>query len=282
MYAFYKVDVWRKGENRLDLVIDVGNTNIVFGVYQQEQLLHAWRAATDRNKTEDEYGMLLKWYLQDVGLTLEQISDVIISSVVPPVAQSLSRMCERYLHVQPMIVGPGVKTGLNVRTENPREVGADRIVNAVAAIALYGPPLIIVDFGTATTFCAVNAKGEYLGGVIAPGIQISTEALYARTAKLPRVELVTPERVIGKNTVASIQSGILYGFVGQVDGIVRHMKQEMIRFGEVPHGTHIKVVATGGLADWVASKSETIEVVNGLLTLEGLSLILRRNRPHSR
>ncbi len=263
---------------RLDLVIDVGNTNIVFGVYQQEKLLHAWRAATDRNKTEDEYGLLLKWYLQDVGLTLEQISDVIISSVVPPIIQSLTRMCERYLQLQPLIVGPGVKTGLNVRTENPREVGADRIVNAVAAIHLYGPPLIIVDFGTATTFCSVNTKGEYIGGVIAPGIQISTEALYARTAKLPRVELVTPGRVIGKNTVASIQSGILYGFVGQVDGIVRRMKQEMVHFGEADSASEITVVATGGLADWVADESETIDVVNGLLTLEGLSLILQRNR----
>ena len=263
----------------MDLVIDVGNTNIVIGVYQEGKLLHYWRAATDRLKTEDEYGMLLKWFLQDVGLNLAHIKDVIISSVVPPIVQSLSRMCERYLQVQPMIVGPGVKTGLNVRTENPREVGADRVVNAVAAIALYGPPLIIVDFGTATTFCAINDKGEYLGGAIAPGIQISTEALYARTAKLPRVEIVKPGRVIGKNTVASIQSGILYGFVGQVDGIVRRMKQEMVRLGEVDGDeSRITVVATGGLAGWVASESEMIDKVNPLLTLEGLSIILQRNR----
>lgn len=262
----------------MDLVIDVGNTNIVFGVYEHGRLLHSWRAATDRQKTEDEYGMLLKWFLQDVGLSLEQITDVIISSVVPPLVQSLSRMCERYLRLQPMIVGPGVKTGLNVRTEHPREVGADRVVNAVAAIALYGPPLIIVDFGTATTFCAVNERGEYLGGAIAPGIQISTEALYARTAKLPRVEIVKPGRVIGKNTVASIQSGILYGFVGQVDGIVRRMKQEMVRLGEAGDESRITVVATGGLAGWVASESETIDHVNPLLTLEGLSIILQRNR----
>ncbi|OUM85290.1 MAG: pantothenate kinase [Bacillus thermozeamaize] len=272
----------------MDLVIDVGNSNIVLGIYQDGQLLHAWRAATDRRKTEDEYGMLLKWYLQDVGLSLEQITGAIISSVVPPLVQPLARMCQKYLKLHPLIVGPGVRTGLNVKTENPREVGADRIVNAVAAIALYGPPLIIVDFGTATTFCAVNSQGEYLGGAIAPGIQISTEALYSHTAKLPRVEMVNPGRVIGKNTITSMQSGILYGFVGQVDGIVQRMKKEMEEMeamhempGKQPSTRRITVVATGGLAEWVAGESETIDLVNPLLTLEGLYLILQRNRHHS-
>ena len=252
------------------LAIDVGNTHIMLGIYKEEKILVYWRLATRRDSTEDELGMIVKNLLHNSRLGVKDIEAVIISSVVPPLMYSLERMAVKYFHVEPLIVGPGVKTGLNIKYDNPREVGADRIVNAVAAFNLYGGPLIIVDFGTATTFCAISESGDYLGGVIAPGIGISLEALFEKAAKLPRVEIVRPPRVIGKDTVASMQSGIIYGYVGQVDGIVKRISAEL---NEKP-----LIIATGGFASLIASESETITKVNSLLTLEGLRIIDSMNR----
>mgnify|MGYP000126448784 FL=1 len=251
--------------------VDVGNTNIELGVYEGKNLLARWRMGTDKEKTSDEFGMFFAGLFRNENLDIQKTEAVIISSVVPPIMYSLEHAIRKYFKVEPMIVGPGIKTGINIKYENPREVGADRIVNAVAAYEIYGGPVIIIDFGTATTFCAVSSKGEYLGGVICPGIKISAEALFQRTAKLPRIELVKPEHVIGRNTVASMQSGIVYGYVGQVDYIVRRIKKEMKEEG-------IKVIATGGLARLVAAESETIDEVNGLLTLEGLRIIYEKNK----
>ncbi len=251
------------------LAIDIGNTNIMLGVYNGENLEMWWRISTNRNQTEDEYGVIIRNLFQQNGLQAECITSMIMSSVVPPLRFPLTKMAEKYFHLSPLIVGPGVKTGLNIVMDNPREVGADRVVNAVGGIELYGGPLIIVDFGTATTFCAISEKEEYVGGSIAPGIGISTEALFQKAAKLPRVEVVKPRRVIAKDTISSIQSGIYYGFVGQVDGIVKHMIKEV---QQKPF-----VVATGGLAGLIAKESETIEEVNYFLTLEGLRLIFNKN-----
>lgn len=250
-------------------VLDVGNTNTVLGVYEGETLKHHWRIETNRNKTEDEYGMMIKSLFQHDGLQFEQIEGVIISSVVPPIMAALERMCEKYFHVKPLVVGPGVKTGLNIKYENPREVGADRIVNAVAGIHEYGTPLIIVDFGTATTYCYIDENAHYMGGLIAPGIGISTEALYTRASKLPRIEITRPESVVGKNTVSAMQAGILYGYVGQVEGIVSRIKKEW--------NANPTVIATGGLAGLVAKECSMIDVVDPDLTLKGLLLIYKRN-----
>ena len=252
------------------LVIDVGNTNMVLGVYKDTELLDHWRISTDRQRTTDEYGVLIRelFYLND--LRADDINAIIISSVVPPVVPTLERMCQRYFGLSPMLIGPGVKTGMDIRYDNPREVGADRIVNAVAAYEKYGGPVIIVDFGTATTFCAVDAKGVYLGGSICPGIGISTEALVQRTAKLPRIELKRTDSVICRNTIESMQAGVFYGFVGQVEGIVSRMRREL--------DMSARVVATGGLAVVIAPATKTIDVVEPMLTLEGLRIIYERNR----
>lgn len=252
------------------LVIDVGNTNIVLGVYKDTELLDHWRISTDRQRTTDEYGVLIRelFYLND--LRADDINAIIISSVVPPVVPTLERMCQRYFGLSPLIIGPGVKTGMDIRYDNPREVGADRIVNAVAAYEKYGGPVIIVDFGTATTFCAVDAKGVYLGGSICPGIGISTEALVQRTAKLPRIELKRTDSVICRNTIESMQAGVFYGFVGQVEGIVSRMRREL--------DMSARVVATGGLAVVIAPATKAIDVVEPMLTLEGLRIIYERNR----
>lgn len=252
------------------VVMNIGNSNIVMGVYEGESLRYHWRFSTDRNKTEDEFGMLVKSLFDSVGLALHQVSGVIFSSVVPPMNFIIERMCEKYLHRKALVVGPGIKTGLNIKYEYPREVGSDRIVNAVAAIRDYGTPLIVVDFGTATTFCYIDEKGQYWGGAIAPGIRISTEALVSRTAKLPRIEMAKPASVVGRNTVAAMQSGIYYGFVGQVEGIVRRIMAES--------GAEPQVVATGGLASLVANETECIHVVDPDLTLKGLRLIYERNQ----
>lgn len=250
-------------------VFDVGNTNIVLGVYDKEELKHHWRIETNRNKTEDEYGMMIKNLFDSANLSFSEINGIIISSVVPPIMFALERMCNKYFHVKPMVVGPGMKTGLNIKYENPREVGADRIVNAVAAIHEYGSPLIIVDFGTATTYCYINEQNQYMGGAIAPGIGISTEALYSRAAKLPRIEIVRPDDIIGKNTVSAMQAGILYGYVGQVEGIVNRMKAQSV--------VKPTVIATGGLATLIAEESNAIDIVDPFLTLKGLKLIYKRN-----
>lgn len=250
-------------------VLDVGNTNTVIGVYEGEELKHHWRVETSRNKTEDEFGMIFKSLLEHVGLSFKDFEGIIISSVVPPIMFSLERMCQKYFHLKPLIVGPGIKTGLNIKYENPREVGADRIVNAVAGIHLYGSPLIIVDFGTATTYCYINEDKQYMGGAIAPGISISTEALYSRASKLPRIEIARPDGVIGKNTVSAMQAGILFGYVGQVEGIVNRMKKQ----SDVPP----KVIATGGLAALIGNESDVIDIVDPFLTLKGLHLIYMKN-----
>ncbi|GAA0320641.1 type III pantothenate kinase [Bacillus carboniphilus] len=251
-------------------VLDVGNTNIVLGVYEKEELKYHWRAETNRHKTEDEYAMLVKGLFEHAGLSFSDIDGIIISSVVPPIMFSLERMCIKYFDIQPLVVGPGVKTGLNIKYDNPKEVGADRIVNAVAGIYDYGSPLIIVDFGTATTYCYIDEHKQYIGGAIAPGIGISTEALYSKAAKLPRIEIARPDQIIGKNTVSAMQSGILFGYVGQVEGIVTRMKNQ----------SNVKptVIATGGLAELISKECDVIDVVEPFLTLKGLRLIYERNK----
>lgn len=251
------------------LVFDVGNTNMVIGVFDQEKLLTHWRIRTDVQRTADEYGIMLHGLFVYHKLQDENINAVIISSVVPSLNMELEWMCQRYFACKPIVVGPGTKTGLSIKYDNPREVGADRVVNAVAAYHKYGAPLIIVDFGTATTFCVVNKAGEYLGGAIAPGIRISTDALVSRASKLPRVELAIPKSLIGKNTVMSMQVGIMYGFVGQVEGIVNRMKKEI--------DGDVKVIATGGLAFLIASETDSIDLIDEFLTLDGLRLLYELN-----
>ncbi len=253
------------------LVMDVGNTNIVMGVYRGKELVAHWRMATNISKTSDETGMFIVNLFHLNKLDIDEINDVIIASVVPPVMYSLEHAVRKYIKLEPILLEPGIKTGINIKYENPREVGADRIANAVGGCEIYGGPLIIVDFGTATTFCAVSAKHEYLGGLICPGIKISADALFQNCAKLPRIEIEKPGSVIGKNTVHSMKSGIVYGYVGQVDYIVKRMKVEM-------NEKKYTVVATGGLARFIAEESETIDEVNGLLSLEGLRIIYEKNK----
>ena len=255
------------------LVIDVGNTNIVLGVYDGKKLINDWRVATNKDKTSDEYGLVIDQIFNYHGLKTSDIDAVMISSVVPPLMYTLQAVSKKYFKSDPYIVGPGIKTGMNIKYDNPKEVGADRIVNAVAAYEQYGGPIIVVDFGTAITFCAISKSGEYLGGAIAPGIKISSEALFMRTAKLPKVEIVKPDRVICKNTVSSIQAGLIYGYVGLVDNIIAKMKEELSEEGEVK-----TVVATGGLASLISSESKYINRIDKLLTLEGLRIIYDRNK----
>lgn len=250
-------------------VLDVGNTNTVLGVFEGDNLKYHWRIETNRNKTEDEYGILIKALLEHENLSFADIKGVIISSVVPPIMRAFETMCRKYFQKKPLIVGPGIKTGLDIKYENPREVGADRIVNAVAAAHEYGNSLIIVDFGTATTYCYVNERGQYMGGAIAPGIGISTEALYTKASKLPRIELAFPHEIIGKNTVSAMQSGILYGYIGQVEGIVSRMKETVT--------DNPKVIATGGLAALLSQHSTIIDEIDPFLTLKGLYLLYKRN-----
>jgi len=253
------------------LVIDVGNTNIVLGVYKGEKLLDSWRIDTDENKTSDEYSILINQLLLFSEIKASEIEDIIISFVVPNIRHSLGNTIRKLFNKEPLVVGPGVKTGMNIKIDNPKQVGADRIVNAIAAYEKYGGPLIVVDFGTATTFCAIAEDGSYLGGTIAPGIKISGDALFDKAAKLPRVELVKPGKTICKDTVSSIQSGIIYGYVGLVENIVNKMISEL-------NGGKVKVVATGGFATLIASETNCIHVVDRLITLEGLRIIFNRNK----
>ena len=237
------------------LVFDVGNTNMVIGVYEAKKLIKNWRINTDIHKTSDEYGMLINNLLAYDKIDIKSIDDVIISSVVPNVMHALENFCIKYCEKKPMIVGPGIKTGLNIKYDNPKQVGADRIVNAVAAIEKYGSPLIIVDFGTATTFCAISEKAEYLGGTICPGLIISSEALFNGAAKLPRVELTKPGKTICKTTVEAMQSGIIYGYVGQVEKIISIMKKEL-------GSEDVKVIATGGLSSLIHSETDSIDYID--------------------
>ena len=236
------------------LVFDIGNTNMVLGVYDGENIVRDWRINTDLNKTSDEYGVLIKSLFDASNISLSVVDAIIVSSVVPAVMHSLENFCRKYCNISPMVVGPGIKTGLNIKYEDPKMVGADRIVNAVAAISKYNCPVIIIDFGTATTYCAVSKKGEYIGGAISPGMKISSEALFQKASKLPRVELVTPETVICKDTVSAMQAGIIYGYAGQVEKIVGLMKKE--------------------LKD---EETLVIDVIDPNLTLEGLRIIYEKN-----
>ena len=270
------------------LALDVGNTNTVLGLYRlnddpeasatgpgreggnKPELAAHWRVTTHHNQTSDEYGVLFVNLFEMNGLAPSQVHHIIISSVVPPVESTLRQVCENYFHVEPMFVEPGIKTGMPVLVDNPTELGADRLADSIAAFDKYGGPCIVVDFGTATKFEAISAKGEYLGGAIAPGLGLSADALFSRAARLSRVAIKRPAKVIGTNTVAHLQSGLYFGFIGLVDGILERMIAEL---GETP-----KVIATGGLASMISEGSRYITVIDDMLTLHGLRILFERNR----
>ncbi|NLD19557.1 MAG: type III pantothenate kinase [Clostridiales bacterium] len=258
------------------LAFDVGNTNIVLGVFEEGKMVTNWRLETDNNKSADEYGMIVGQLFRYEGLKPEDVKDVIISTVVPSVLYTLQHLSQKYFNKKAIVIGPGIKTGLVVKYDNPKQVGSDRIVNAVAAHAKYGGSLIIIDFGTATTFCAVSEKAEYIGGTIAPGLKISSEALFEKTAKLPKVELEDPGHVICRNTINSMQSGLVYGHMGVVDYIVGKMKKELMEYSQ--SDKEPKVIATGGLATLIDSGIDCIDHVDKMLTLEGLEIIYEKNR----
>ncbi len=252
------------------LTMDIGNTNIKTALFEGMETVEYWRVSTNRSMSSDEYGILLLNLFAHKGIRAEQVEGIMISSVVPQINFTIEHMCRTYFNMEPRIIGPGVKTGINIKYENPRELGSDRIANAVAAYELYGGPCITIDFGTATSFGAISARGEFLGGAICPGLKLAAEALTERAAKLPRFELAKPESVIGKNTVTNMQAGIVYGYIGQINYLVERMKREL-------GAPNAKVIATGGLAVLVAEESSAIDVMDGLLTLKGLCLIHRKN-----
>lgn len=252
------------------MVLDVGNSNTKIGVFVGSALVHHWRISTVQERTTDELGIVTLGLVKDAGVLPKDLAGIVISSVVPPIMPAIERMCKQYFGISPLIVGPGVRTGLDIKAESPRDVGADRIVNAISAVVSYGPPLIIVDFGTATTFCVVDDSGHYVGGAIAPGVRTAADALFESAAKLPRVELARPKTVIGKNTVTGVQSGVVYGFASLVDGMVEHIAHEL--------PLSFTVVATGGLAELIAPQSKSISHIHPLLTLEGLRILWERNR----
>lgn len=249
--------------------IDIGNTNITLGLYDGKELGCSWRLTTDARRTADEYGLQMVGLLSHSGIKAQEIGDACLASVVPPLAGRWVELCRRYLNVTPLLVDAGVKTGVRIRYDDPRAVGADRVADAVAAFRLYGGPACIVDFGTATTFDAISAEGEYLGGAIAPGIEIASEALFSRTAKLPKVDLMRPPAAIGTNTVHSIQAGLLFGYVSLVEGMVSRFRKEL--------GPEMKVIATGGLAEVIAKETQAFDVIAPWLTLDGLRMIYEMN-----
>lgn len=252
-------------------VLDIGNTNTVLGVFKDDQLKYEWRIQTDRHKTEDEFGILVKSLFDFKGIDFSEIEGIIISSVVPPIMKALEKMCHIYFHITPLVIGKEqVNSFLEIKYPQPKEIGADRIVNAVGAIQIYGAPLIIIDFGTATTFCYVDEQQAYHGGIITPGIKISMDALYSHASKLPKIEIEKPENIIGQSTIEAMQSGVYYGYVGQVDGIVTRMKEQT--------RNNPTVIATGGLAPLIACSSETIEHIETHLTLKGLYSIYQKNK----
>ena len=252
------------------LAIDVGNTHTVVGLFEGDGLKRHWRILTEHSRTADEYSVVLWNLTRMAGVEAEEISGIVVSNVVPPLQSVIEAMCRQAFGQDPVVVGPGTRTGMPILSDNPREVGADRIVNAVAGYERTGTTCIVVDFGTATTFDVVSGKGEYLGGVIAPGIGISLDALFSRTARLQAVELVRPPRVVGRNTIHSIQSGVFFGYVSMVDGVVRRIRGEL--------GEDARVIATGGFGELIARESEVVEESNEFLTLEGLRIIYERNR----
>ena len=256
------------------LALDVGNTNTVLGLYKlandRPELAAHWRVTTHHTQTSDEYGVLFVNLFQMHGLAPSQVTHIIISSVVPPVESTLRQVCEHYFHLEPLFVEPGIKLGMPLLIDNPAELGADRAANGVAAFARYGGPCVVIDFGTATTFDVVSAKGEFLGGVIAPGLGISADALFSRAARLARVNIKKPAKAIGTNTVTNLQSGIFWGYIGLVDGILARVLEEL--------GGQANVVATGGLATLIADDSKYITKVDHLLTLDGLRIIYQRNQ----
>jgi len=259
------------------LAVDIGNTNICLGVFKDKKLLHSWRLVTNKETTSDEYGLKILTLLEHAHLQTKMIKNTIVSSVVPPLTPALIELSRKYFHCEPLVVTAETKTALKIVYPNPQEIGADRIVNAVAGYHLFGGPLIIVDFGTATTFDCITQKGEYLGGAIAPGIAISADALYTHTAKLPKVEIMRPTRVIGRSTVESMQSGLFYGYVGLVEELIHRCQNELsVAVGFSP--PKVKVIATGGLAKLIASETKLIKEVIPNLTLEGLRLIWNYNR----
>ena len=252
------------------LAIDIGNTNIKIGIFDGDELRATWNIATGIHRTADEYGGVLLNLMERKKVSPSKITGIALCSVVPPLVPAFVELCRKYLDCEPLVVEAGVKTGMRIRLDNPREVGSDRVVDAVAAQHLYGKPLIIVDLGTATTFSVVSQEGDYLGGAIAPGIVIATEALYTRTAALPRIRLSRPEQAIGRSTVAAMQSGIIFGHVGLIEGMIRRIEQEL--------GSKAKVIATGGQAHFLAREIPIVEIVNPDLTLIGLRLIYEMNK----
>jgi type III pantothenate kinase len=252
------------------LTIDIGNTNITIGIYDREELAAAWRLATNHERMPDEYGWQILGLIRHAGYGPEDLHGSALASVVPPLTSTLLQACDAYLRQQPLVVDAGVKTGVRIRYEDPKAVGADRVVDAAAVNHLYGGPACVVDFGTATTFDGISAEGDYLGGAIAPGIGIAAQALFQRTAKLPRVDLARPPSPIGRNTVHAIQSGLLFGYVGLVEGMVARFRQEL--------GPEMKVIGTGGLAEVIARETDVFQILAPWLTLEGLRLVWELNR----
>ena len=254
------------------LTMDIGNTNIKIALFQGQEMVHYWRLSTTRRYTSDEMGGMIVQLFQHKGLDMRQVSGIMLSSVVPTINFTVEHMCRDYFGLDPLFVATGIKTGIDIKYENPRELGSDRICNAVAAYTLYGGPCVYIDFGTATTFGALDAHGAFLGGAITPGLKLTSEALVSGTAKLPHFELVMPDKVIGKTTVGNLQSGVINGYVGQVIYLVNEIRKEM----GCPDA---KVIATGGMARLIANKSGVIDHIDGLLTLKGLRLIYEKNQP---